>query len=240
MSASPAVWDRGESEVMLAGQNRVLEMIATQLPLEQTLGTLMRLIEAQFEGMLCSILLLDEDGLHVRHGAAPSLPEAYIQAIDGVPIGPKAGSCGTAMYRKEPVIVTDILTDPLWEDYRDLAKAHGLRACWSTPIIAHQGRMLGSFAMYYREPRIPGLAAARYIEMATHIASIAIERCQAEEALRQAEQKYRNIFEQAVLGIFQSSPDGSFLSVNPALARLFGFESPQEMTKHVTDIPRQF
>ena len=121
----------------------------------------MRVVEAQFAGMLCSVLLLEEDGKHARHGAAPSLPEAYSKAIDGLCIGPKAGSCGTAMYRREPVVVTDILQDPLWEAYRDVAEPYGFRACWSTPILAHSGKAQGSFAMYYREPRSPSPAETR-------------------------------------------------------------------------------
>jgi len=131
--------------------------------------------------LLCSVLLLDEDGQHVRHGAAPSLPKAYTQAIDGLCIGPKAGSCGTAMYRREPVVVPDILQDPLWEAYREVAEQYGLRACWSTPILAHSGMALGSFAMYYREPRSPSPAENRALEMATHLAGIAIERKLARE-----------------------------------------------------------
>ena len=117
---------------------------------------LVRVLEAQFAGMLCSVLLLDEDGQHLRHGAAPSLPEPYSKAIDGLRIGPKAGSCGTAMYRREPVVVSDILQDPLWESFRDLAQTYGFRACWSIPILTHSGEALGSFAMYYGEPRSPG------------------------------------------------------------------------------------
>jgi GAF domain-containing protein len=121
------------------------------------------------------VLLLSEDGDHVRHGAAPSLPREYVEAIDGSAIGPKHGSCGTAMYRGEPVIVTDILTDSLWEDYKDLAIAHGLRACWSTPILSGRGKVLGSFAMYYREPRTPTGEEAGLTEVATRIAGLAIE-----------------------------------------------------------------
>src|SRR5712664_645249 len=129
--------ERKRAEALRDGESRILEMIARDAPLEEILESLVRVLEAQFAGLLCSVLFLDEDGQRVRHGAAPSLPKAYTKAIDGLCIGPKAGSCGTAMYRREPVVVTDILRDPLWEPYRGVAEPYGFRACWSTPILAH-------------------------------------------------------------------------------------------------------
>src|ERR1044072_8170015 len=126
-------------------------------------------MEAQPPEMLCSVLLLSADGNHIEHGAAPSLPEQYVKAVDGAPIGPKHGSCGTAMYRGEPDVVTDIASDPLWEDYKELAMANGLRACWSTPILSGRGKVLGSFAMYYHEPRTPTGDEADLTEVATRI-----------------------------------------------------------------------
>jgi PAS domain S-box-containing protein len=155
MGAVTDITESKRAEALRDGESRILEMIVSDAPLEEILENLVRVVEGQFAGLLCSVLLLDEDGLHVRHGAAPSLPKAYTKAIDGLCIGPKAGSCGTAMYRREPVVVTDILQDPLWELYRGVAEPYGFRACWSTPILAHSGKALGSFAMYYREPRSP-------------------------------------------------------------------------------------
>src|SRR5713101_4123534 len=184
------VTERKRAEALRDGESRILEMIARDAPLEEILEKLVRVVEAQFTGLLCSVLLLDEDGQHVRHGAAPNLPKAYSKAIDGLRIGPKAGSCGTAMYRREPVVVTDILQDPLWESFRDLAQLYGFRACWSIPILTHSGEALGSFAMYYGEPRSPGPGETRALEMATHLAGIAIERKLAgeeRERLRQAQ-----------------------------------------------------
>ncbi|MGH9929025.1 MAG: GAF domain-containing protein [Pyrinomonadaceae bacterium] len=157
------------------GQKEVLEMIDRNAPLGEILRSLVLLIEAQSPEMICSVLLLSDDGNHIRHGAAPSLPEQYVKAVDGAPIGPKHGSCGTAMYRGEPVIVTDIFSDPLWEDYRELAAGAGLRACWSTPIMSRRGKVLGSFAMYYRQPQAPTGAEARLTKVATNIAGQAIE-----------------------------------------------------------------
>jgi len=165
------------------GQSRILQMIAANKPLSQILEKLLLLIEAQSPGMLCSVLLLSDDGEHIRHGAAPSLPADYVAAIDGASIGPKNGSCGTSMYRGEPVFVTDIFSDPLWEDYRSLADGSGLRACWSTPILSGRGKVLGSFAMYYKEPRTPTGDEAGLTEVATRIAGLAIEHNAAKEIL---------------------------------------------------------
>jgi GAF domain-containing protein len=164
-----------KDEEFRTGQSRILQKLAANAPLSEILERLVLLIEAQSPGMVCSVLLLSEDGDHVRHGAAPHLPPEYVKAIDGSAIGPKHGSCGTAMYRGEPVVVTDIVSDPLWEDYKELAVASGLRACWSTPILSGRGKVLGSFAMYYREPRTPTGEEANLTEVATRIAGLAIE-----------------------------------------------------------------
>jgi GAF domain-containing protein len=164
-----------DEEAFAKGQQKVEDMIAANAPLEEILATLVQMIEAQTPGMLCSVLLLSADGNHVEHGVAPSLPPQYVKAVDGQPIGPKRGSCGTAMYRGEPVIVTDIFTDPLWEDYRDLAQSSGVCACWSTPILSSRGKVLGSFAMYYAQPQAPTGEEARLTEAATRLAAKAIE-----------------------------------------------------------------
>ncbi|WP_460837629.1 sensor domain-containing protein [Noviherbaspirillum agri] len=178
------ITERKKSQLLCTGQNKLLEMIALGAPVEEVLDRLIQLIESQSPGMLGSVLLLDDDGIHVRHGAAPNLPSGFITAINGRPIGPTAGSCGTAMYTGKAVIVTDILTDPLWANYRDVALQHGLRACWSTPIQSSTGKMLGSFAMYYLEPRHPRPDDLRLAELASHVAGIAIERKETEERIR--------------------------------------------------------
>jgi two-component system, cell cycle sensor histidine kinase and response regulator CckA len=175
LAISRDITERRREDAFRAGQHQVLEMIATGMPLPAVLDSLVRLVESQCEGMYCTVLLLDEDGITVRHGSAPSLPPDYVQGINGLSIGPKAGSCGTAMYLGQRVIVTDILIDPLWEDYRDVAQRFGLRACWSMPIFSPRRKVLGSFAMYYAEPRDPGDGELRLIEMAADIARIAIE-----------------------------------------------------------------
>jgi GAF domain-containing protein len=166
---------RQEEEHFLAEQQRIKQMIAADVPLNEILSNLVLLIESQSPEMLCSILLISEDGNHVRHAVAPSLPENYIRVIDGSPIGPKHGSCGTAMFRGKPVIVTDIATDPLWEEYRGFASAIDVAACWSTPIMSSKGKVLGSFAMYYREPRTPTGEESDLTSVATKLAAEAIE-----------------------------------------------------------------
>ncbi len=165
---------RSRTALLLRGQTRILEMIAFGKPLGEILGALCELVESQVPRMICSVLLLEGDRL--RHGGAPSLPDDYCEAIDGIEIGPTVGSCGTAAYSRRPVVVSDISTDPLWDDYRTLALAKDLHACWSFPILATDGRCLGTFAMYYREARTPAPSDWQLIEVATHVAGVAIER----------------------------------------------------------------
>jgi PAS domain S-box-containing protein len=185
--------DRKRAEALLAGEKRILEMVAKGDSLSQILTCLCQLMEEQTNGVLASVLLLE--GNRLRHGAAPSLPKIYTDAIDGAAIGPSSGSFGTAAYNGQQVIVDDIATDPLWADYRDAALPHGLRACWSTPIFSSRGKVIATFAMYYREPRSPTLRDQQIIGQITHLAGIAIERDRAEEALRASEQLARSHIE---------------------------------------------
>jgi len=215
-----------KEDAFRAGQGRVLEMIARGGKLPEVLASLVTLIEQQSEDMLCSVLQLSEDGQHIRHGAAPRLPEIYVQAVNGAPIGPKNGSCGTAMYLGKQVIVTDMLEDPLWEDYRDLAKLSGLRACWSTPIFSGSGKVLGSFAMYYREPRIPKGDEARLTEVATHIAGIAIEHERAGKELRASEERFAKAFNANPHPMSLAAlDDGRIIEVNDSFLQLSGYSS---------------
>jgi diguanylate cyclase (GGDEF)-like protein/PAS domain S-box-containing protein len=177
------ITERKLADALREGQAQVLEMIATSAPLGDVLERLVLLMESQFKGIIGAILLLDEKCARLRYGAAPSLPEGYAKAVDGLPVGPNAGSSGAAAYRREAVVVADIATSPLWEDYKVLAVAHGIRSCWSTPILSHQGAVLGVFAMYSKEARQPTDAEQRLIDVATRIAGIAIERKLAEERI---------------------------------------------------------
>src|SRR6266446_5471934 len=178
---------RKRREALLAGENRVLEMVAKSDSLADILDNLCLMVEEQSTGVLASILLMDANGKQLRHGGAPNLPKTYTEAIDGAFIGPSVGSCGTAAYRAEQVIVSDIATDPLWADFRDLALAHSLRACWSTPIFSVEGKVIGTFAMYYREPRSPSPREQETIKHITYLAGVAIQRKLAERARRESE-----------------------------------------------------
>ena len=181
------VTERMRAEGFIAGQKRLLEMVARGEPLHSILDALCCLIEEMANGTLCSILLLDDSGSRLRHGAAPSLPSRYTKAIDAAMIGPCSGSCGTAVHRRETVIVSDIEHDPLWREYRHLALPHGLLACWSTPIFSTAREVLGSFAIYSRKPGGPTSEQRAIMEQISHVASVAIERTQVEERLRRSE-----------------------------------------------------
>jgi PAS domain S-box-containing protein len=183
---------RKQAESWLTGQKQILEMIAKNTSLSDTLNALVKMIEQQSKDMMGSILLLDREGKHLMHGAAPSLPESYNAAVDGIAISPNVGSCGTAVYRKESVIVTDIASDPLWANFRDFALGFGLRACWSTPILSCQGKVLGTFAIYYSQPHTPQDFERQLIEVAISLAGIAIEQKQAEESLQQFNEDLEN------------------------------------------------
>jgi len=197
--------DRKRDEMLLAGERRLLEMIARGDSRPVVLDALCRLVEELATGSLSSILVLDPNTGCLRHGAAPRLPASYVEAINGAVIGPSAGSCGAAAYRRERVVVSDIATDPLWADFRDLALPHGLRACWSTPILSSDGRVLGTFAIYYREPRTPLAYEQNVVEQITHLASIALEREQSEAALRQAQADLAHVSRVTTMGELTAS-----------------------------------
>jgi PAS domain S-box-containing protein len=181
------VTERKRAEALLAGEKRLLEMVARGDSLAQILDSLCLLVEGQASDVFASILLLDSNGKQLRHGGAPSLPKAYTDAINGSVIGPSVGSCGTAAHRGKQVIVSDIASDPLWVNYREFALAHSLRACWSTPIFSAEGKVIATFAMYYREPRSPSPRDQEIIVQITHLAGVAIQRKLSEDALRESE-----------------------------------------------------
>lgn len=169
-----------------------LKMILIGAPLNDVLTSIALLIEAHTPGALCSVFLLDEDGVHLRYAAAPTLSDEYRIATDGVSIGPQVGSCGAAAYLGQPVFVFDVLSHPHFASFRDLIVRTGMRASWSSPIISHGGKVLGTFGMFYREVREPGPAEIQLIDDASRIAGIAIERDRSQEALRRAFEEIRN------------------------------------------------
>jgi PAS domain S-box-containing protein len=186
--------DRKRAEALLAGEKRLLEMIATGVPLKEIANALCNIIEEQRPGTLASVLLMNCDGVHLDVVAGPNLPGGWTRHMEQLPIGPCAGSCGTAAYRGSPVIVSDIATDPLWDvpQHRAAALDHGLRASWSNPVLSWKGDVLGTFCMYYRDSRSPTPEDLELIEVATHLVRVAIERDRAEHALRASEQLARS------------------------------------------------
>src|SRR6266513_5641158 len=185
--------DRKRAEALLAGEKRLLEMIATGVPFKEIANALCQIIEQQRPGTLASVLLLNCDGVHLDVIAGPNLPGGWDRQMEQLPIGPCAGSCGTAAYRGSPVIVSDIATDPLWNvrEHRASALKHGLRASWSNPVLSSAGKVLGTFCMYYRETRSPNSRDLELLDLATDLVRIAIERDRAEGALRASEQVAR-------------------------------------------------
>jgi PAS domain S-box-containing protein len=232
--------DRPLIDPFVAAQRTIIERIAVGRPLRETLESIVLLIEQQSSDMMCSILLIDEEQ-RVRHGAAPSLPAAYVRAIDGVKIGPLAGSCGTAAYLRKAVFVDDIATHPAWADYRPVALEHGLRACWSTPIMTPEHQVIGTFAMYYRDVRQATQREIEWIAVATHLAYVAIvsDRARAAEAERQrmlaqvqSGETLRAVIldsvDDAIFYLKVERPDEyRFLWINRAFTKLFGLSETE-------------
>ena len=182
------VTERRRAEDLLAAQKHALGMIAEDAPLPDTLDAVTRFMETQAHGALCSILVLDAASGLLHHGSAPSLPEEFVAVIDGVPVGPAVGSCGSAAFIRQRVVVSDIAGDPRWAAYADQALRHDLRACWSVPVLSTTGGVLGTFAVYYRETREPTVAEIRLVETLSDLTAIAIERKQAATELRHAKE----------------------------------------------------
>jgi formate hydrogenlyase transcriptional activator len=208
--------DPKQAETLLAGENRLLEMLATGCTLSEFLDALCRLIEEIASGTLCGIVLVDSIGNRLQHGAAPSLPLSYNESIHGRPVNLFSGPCAMAASLKEQVIAADVASDTRWDTYewRALAMEHGLRACWSTPILSSDDRVLGAFAIYSREPGSPSAYHQHLIGQITHLATVAIEHKRREEKLRQDEQELRRITDAIDQRIAVHGPDGEILYAN--------------------------
>ncbi len=204
--------------------------IAAGDSLSEVLTDLIHMAEAAHDGhMLASILFLDADGKHLLHGAAPSLPQAYSDAVHGMAIGDGAGSCGTAAARNRPVFVTDIQTDPLWADFREIAAIYGLRACWSIPIVSADGKVLGTFTNYYREQRSPTEDDVAWMSDIAQTAALAIERARSDEALRNAKAELQEILDSAGSAFFTVAADGTLRMCNAEFLRLLGFQHKEDV-----------
>jgi len=205
----------------------ILERVAAGAQLTETMERIVRMIEVQSDDLIGSILLLDPEKGVLRHGAAPHAPEDYIRAIDGAAIGPAAGSCGAAAFRGERIIVEDIATHPNWAAYKHLALPHGLKACWSSPIFSAKHAVLGTFAIYYRESRGPTEDEVRWVDRATHLASVAIERDRSEKELRRSEAKVRQLLDTAHEGVWIIDLHGRTQYVNKRMADSLGYEQSE-------------
>ena len=237
LPTSPSPAQSLSSEVVLDA----LKMILIGAPLNDILRSVALLIEAHTEGAVCSIFLLDEDGQHLRYAAAPKLSDEYRVATDGVCIGPHVGSCGAAAYLRQPVFVSDVLSHPHFANFRDLIVRTGLRASWSSPIVSHDGRVLGTFGMFYREVREPGPDEIQLIDYASRIAGIAIESKRTEEKLRQDERELRQLIDFLPQHVLVLDREGSLLQANQMMLDYNGhtleeMQGPGTDERHMRDL----
>lgn len=214
---------RQEAESLLADQKSLLARIATGAPLAVILNAITGLVEGRDPSLKCSVLLLDRDGRHLRFGAAPNLPDPYNRAIDGLEVGRAVGSCGTAAFLKQRVIVSDIASDPLWAAFKDLAAAHNLAACWSSPAIAEDGTVLGTVAIYAHEPRTPTPLQLELLETATYLAGIAIQRSRTEAALEQSRRWFSMTLGSIGDAVIATDAEGRVAYMNAVAQELTGW-----------------
>jgi PAS domain S-box-containing protein len=228
---------RKRAEALLAGERRILEMMATGASLSATLTELCLLVQELCTGCsCCSVLLLDRESKKLWHAASPRVPKAYTEAIDGFVIGPEVSSCGTAAYHGRQVVASDIAVDPRWAEFRSLALANGLRACWSTPILSQQNLVLGTFAMFSGSPAVPTENDQEVIAHITHLASIAIEGAQSNAALKRSEARKTAILDSALDCIVTIDHEACITEFNPAAERTFGHRREDVVGKPLADV----
>jgi len=222
---------RKHGEVLAYGERRVLERVASSAPLEKTLSDVVRVVEQIYPDTHAAIMLLDDNGEKTRLAASVDLPAPLHEALQEVPVGLKAGVCGAASSLGRQIVVRDLDSDSLWGQLRDAARASGVHAVCSTPILTAGDRSHGTLAVYFDTPRSPTTGELDLITRLTQLAGIAIRRAQDESALRTSEARFRALFDNVVDGVFQATPDGDLISANPALVRMLGYDSLDDLKR---------
>ncbi|HVF18015.1 MAG TPA: PAS domain S-box protein, partial [Steroidobacteraceae bacterium] len=229
------ITERKRTEWLTSGERRVFERLAANVDLRITLEAITDVVERVAPDCICAIRLLDEQGMRLQLCAGPRMPIEYVRMMDGVAVAARNGSCAAAVYLQRQVIVADLARDALWENVRPAALAADLRSCWSTLLHASDGRILGTIALYFRSPRSPQRRDFDLMARMSQLAGIAVERRLAEAALKASELRYRRLFDNVMEGVYSSTCEGRFVSVNPALARMVGLHSPDELLSLPTE-----
>ncbi|AQZ95861.1 putative bifunctional diguanylate cyclase/phosphodiesterase [Halopseudomonas phragmitis] len=224
------------SKALSESQNSILDMIATDRHLDEILCAICQMLDAQFPEVFSSILLADAEGKRLLSGAAPGLPVEYSQAIHGMAIGPQEGTCGTAAFRRELVVTEDIARDPSWERFRSLALRHNLHSCWSVPLLSHQGRVLGTFALYQNRAQAPDETQIQRLGCAAQLAAIAIRRECDGRRLEESEQRFRSLFTYNPNPVFVLDLDGKIQSANPAGLKLKPYTTTDLIGHHFVNL----
>jgi len=230
--------DRTRAEALMAGEKRLLEMVAGGHALPGILAALCELVESTASGCYCSVVLVDPSGTRLEHGAAPSLPASFIDSIIDQAVDVDSGPCAMSARRNEQVIAADLAAETRWaaQGWGPMALAHGLQACWSTPISSAAGKVLGAFVIYYDQPRTPTSREHGLIDRFTHLARIAIERAQSDAALKRSEARKAAILESALDCIVTIDHEGSITEFNPAAERTFGYRRDEVVGKALADV----
>jgi PAS domain S-box-containing protein len=225
--------DRKRAEALLAGEKQLLEMVARRQSMSEILQALCQLVENTITGCYCSVVLVDPSYSRLEEGAGPNLPAGLTNPMIDRPVHVDTGPCAMAVVLNEQVIATDLTSDKRWRTWRPLAIAHGVRACWATPIPSATGPVLGAFAVYYDEPRTPTVSELDLIDQLTHIASIAISRAQADDALMRSEARKAAILDAALDCIITIDHEGRVIEFNPAAERTFGYHRSDVVDKQL-------
>lgn len=233
------ITERKRAELLAVGDRRVFERITSNADLSVTLEAITETAEKVTVDACCTVSVYDAESNTLHHLAGNRLPAEYLRATKRLEIGPRNGSCAAAIFLHRQVIVAEITRDALWEHLRAPAVAAGLRACWSTPMRASDGRMLGTVALYFMQPRSPLRRDFELMNRLAALAAIAIERKRSEEALRRSEAQYRSLFDNVIEGVYRSAANGRFEAVNPALAHMLGYDSVDELM-NVDDMSHVF